>query len=306
MIRRGNLFILCILMYQLLLAGTLKAFNIQISGSAYGIAVSYLLCFVPPLLLYGLIDKPNSWLSLKSISKKNCVLVFLMCLAIQPAMLMLSAISMFFFKNPVGDILSGLSSTPLPVIILIMAVMPAFLEEITLRGVVLRNYQSLPIMKAGIANGVLFGLLHLNPQQFLYAMVLGIVFSYYAYYTESLWAPILGHFTINATQSIIGVVGTRMVEVMPESSRMIVESPSAEELVLVGIVLVVLTVIFLPSFIILFHIFIKYNKGRQVSVSSSQETIIDTSSPVRSEKMFDWTFGAVILFYVLYMAMSYF
>ena len=354
MVRRGNLYILLILINQLLVMSMIVIFKPDIPQSPYSmagfIAVTQLLCFVPPLLLYGLIVKPKalfkssyatsgtkffsglpeknqkSLLSFKPISLMNALLVFLMCLVIQPAMLMLSAISMFFFTNPVGDVLSGLSSTPLPVILFIMAVMPAFLEEITMRGVVLQNYAGLPIKKAAIANGVLFAILHLNPQQFLYAMLLGIIFAYYMHYTESLWAPILGHFTINATQIIIGSVGAKMIEAMPAESQSMLEDPSMNSIVIASIFLFVVSIIFLPVFVILFRSFIELNKHRIRHVDSShdkteicQETVsidtlcVKTTAPNTQEtppeqgsaKVVDWAFIAVIVFYVSYVTLSF-
>jgi len=264
--------------------------------------ITQLFCFVPPLLIYGIAVKPKSLLSFKPIGIMNTVFVFFMCLAIQPVMLVLSALSMIFFENPVGDMLSSLSQVPLPVTLFVMAVMPAVLEEITMRGVVLKNYEGLPIKKAAIINGVLFGILHLNPQQFLYAMLLGIVFAYYAYYTESLWAPILGHFIINATQIIIGTASARMIEAMPAETQKVMESPAVSDFVSAGIFLIVLNIIFIPVFIILFRSFIDYNKRRRVvSAMESPEPTIETPPAQTSAQVFDWAFIAIILFYVLYL-----
>ena len=306
MIRRGNIYILCILLNQLLVMSVIMVFRPQISDSPYSMAgfmiITQLFCFVPPLLIYGIAVKPKSLLSFKPIGIMNTVFVFFMCLAIQPVMLVLSALSMIFFENPVGDMLSSLSQVPLPVTLFVMAVMPAVLEEITMRGVVLKNYEGLPIKKAAIINGVLFGILHLNPQQFLYAMLLGIVFAYYAYYTESLWAPILGHFIINATQIIIGTASARMIEAMPAETQKVMESPAVSDFVSAGIFLIVLNIIFIPVFIILFRSFIDYNKRRRVvSAMESPEPTIETPPAQTSAQVFDWAFIAIILFYVLYL-----
>lgn len=312
MIRRGNIYILCVLLNQLLVMSTVAVFHSQISGSPYGtagfMAIVQLFCFVPPLLIYGLVVKPKSLLSFKAIGFINVMLVIFMCFAIQPAMLVLSAISMIFFENPVSDMLSSLSSAPLSVTLFIMAAMPALLEEITMRGVVLRNYEGLPIKKAAIANGVLFGILHLNPQQFLYAMMLGVIFSYFAHYTESLWAPILGHFTINSTQIIMGTASAQTAEAMPNEYQAMLESQTAGELISAGIFLVVLNLVFLPVFFILFRLFIDYNKRRVVHAKASTETEIEDSetatkiSPGQSSaRVVDSAFIMVILFYLFFL-----
>ena len=182
--------------------------------------------------------------------------------------------------------------------------MPAFLEEITMRGVVLQNYKGLSIKKAAIANGILFGILHLSPQQFLYATMLGIVFVYFTHYTESLWAPILGHFTINATQILIGTATARMIEAMPEDPQAMAEASAVNGIINFIILLFVLNAIFIPVFIMLFRLFIDYNKQRMIDVEIPlQEPIEEEKQPPvqDSAKAVDWAFIAVIIFYLMYL-----
>lgn len=66
-----------------------------------------------------------------------------------------------------------------------------------MRGVVFSNYRGVDIRIAAVVNGLFFGLFHLNFQQASYAFALGIVLTFIVYYTDSLPAAMLAHFTIN-------------------------------------------------------------------------------------------------------------
>jgi hypothetical protein len=290
-------------------------FNPVIPDSPYGFAsfivITQLFCFIPPLLIYGLVIKPKKPLSFKPITLMNAVFIVLMCLFIQPAMMMLSALSMIFFENPVTGLLSDFTSTPLWVSLIVMAVMPSVLEEITMRGVVQSNYAGVPLGRMALMNGLLFGILHLNPQQFLYAMLLGIIFAYYMHYTDSLWAPILGHFTINATQIIFATTTMRIAEAMPES-QLALEAGGGE---LFGAIvsLVILNLLCLPAFLVLFKSFIEYNKRRMVIAkctgaiaaavtAAAGETETNEAAPDRvADQGFDWALIAVFAFYFGYL-----
>jgi len=286
-------------------------FNPVIPSSPYGFAsfviLTQLFCFVPPLLIYSLVVKPKKLLRFTPISLMNAVLIVLMCLFIQPAMLVLSALSMIFFENPVTGMLSDLSATPLPVALIVLAIMPSVLEEITMRGVVQRNYESVPIGKAALVNGFLFGILHLNPQQFLYAMMLGVIFAYFMHYAESLWAPILGHFTINATQIIMATVSMRVTQSMPEQ-QVLLESITGDEIVGLVISLVILNVICLPAFLVLFKSFVDYNKRRRAVRDAARpvpvsidETVAEEAPVPAPARVVDWAFIAIVLFYIGFM-----
>jgi hypothetical protein len=66
-----------------------------------------------------------------------------------------------------------------------------------MRGVILGNYKHVSIKKAALMNGLMFGILHLNINQFVYAFVLGVVMAYIVYYTGSIFPSMLLHFCIN-------------------------------------------------------------------------------------------------------------
>ena len=82
-----------------------------------------------------------------------------------------------------------------------VAIVPAFCEEVLFRGVVLSNLMPYGKANAILVSALLFGLMHGNLYQFLYATAAGIVMGCVYVLTESIWCSILLHF-INNTISV--------------------------------------------------------------------------------------------------------
>ncbi len=77
-------------------------------------------------------------------------------------------------------------------------VVPAFVEEIAYRGVVLRVLLPYGKWFAIITSGVLFGLMHSNPTQILYATAAGVTMAYFVLEAKSLWLSVAIHGLNNA------------------------------------------------------------------------------------------------------------
>ncbi len=95
--------------------------------------------------------------------------------------------------------LAGSTSLPeLGVVLLVVALIPAFAEEFLFRGLVQRSLEKLftPI-GAALVTGALFGLYHLNPFSLIPLMVLGGYLGFVAMRADSLWVSIATHFYNN-------------------------------------------------------------------------------------------------------------
>jgi len=82
--------------------------------------------------------------------------------------------------------------------LLCTAVLPAFCEEALHRGMLMRGMSSLGMKKSILVSGLLFGLLHLNIEQFFYATIIGFFLGYLAYGSGSIYPCIIVHFMNNA------------------------------------------------------------------------------------------------------------
>lgn len=157
-----------------------------------------ILLFIP-VLLYIIITKQSirDVLKLNRINIKDLFFSFLIAVLFLPTMMLLSAVTQLFSKNDVSQLLSFISSGSILASVLVIAGFPAMFEEFTMRGVILSEYRNVSIKKAAIMNGILFSMLHMNIQQSLYTLAMGIVVSYLVYYTKSIFSSMIFHFTVN-------------------------------------------------------------------------------------------------------------
>lgn len=174
-----------------------------------------ILFLILPTIIYFIITKKSvkKVLRLNKINMKTIFIVIVIALFSMPIALFLSLISQFIFPNRIGQIVSALNSIPFLVKIGIVALTPALCEEITMRGVVLAGYDNIGIKKAAIMTGLLFGILHMDGNQFLYAFALGIIFAYIVRITNSIYSSMIAHFTINGSQLLIAEISTYFFKV---------------------------------------------------------------------------------------------
>jgi membrane protease YdiL (CAAX protease family) len=98
----------------------------------------------------------------------------------------------------VADIFKEAFNLSIPNIIMI-AIMAPLLEEVLVRGLVLRGYLlNYSPIKAIIASAIFFGLIHMNPWQFIGGFISGVFLGYLYYKTKSLIPSILVHFLNNS------------------------------------------------------------------------------------------------------------
>lgn len=81
--------------------------------------------------------------------------------------------------------------------IVLTCLLPALCEETLLRGCVLCGFERMGRKKAIIFVGLLFGLLHINIYQSVYAAIMGMILCIFTMMTGSIWPAIIMHFTSN-------------------------------------------------------------------------------------------------------------
>jgi membrane protease YdiL (CAAX protease family) len=151
-----------------------------------------------PAIIYFIITKSSikNTLHFKKVSATNVFLAIGLAIFIQPIMSLINLISQLFVKNYMMDYVDDMMAMPFWLLLLIMAVTPAITEEITFRGIVLRNYQNQTVIATCLMNGFLFGVFHGNLNQFAYAFFLGAIFCYVAHLTGSIIPSMIMHFII--------------------------------------------------------------------------------------------------------------
>lgn len=204
---RANLYFLIILLGEIIGTNFLGIFYLimGLTDIRVQLFLNHMILFIIPAIIYVIIVKPNIKQTFKfnKLYLKDFFLIIVLSFVSQPLVTLFSLIMSFFFENDIGNFVSQISSTPFLIMLLLMAVMPAITEEITLRGIVQSGYDDKSDLKTCIIIGLLFGIFHLNGQQFLYAAVLGGILAYLVRVTNSIFASMTFHFMINGTSVVM-------------------------------------------------------------------------------------------------------
>ena len=214
-VARANTYFLIIILLQLFLPVS-KIFSLfNITDVRLMLFISHTITFIVPAIIYLIVTKqsPKDVLKLNKLYFKDALLIILLAFVCQPIMTFFSLISQFFFENEIGNFMTEIVNSPYIILLLLVAVLPAITEEITIRGVVLSGYKNKNIYLSSMITGLLFGIMHLDPQQFLYATVLGVVLALVVRITNTIFASSLIHFLINGTSITI----QKVISLFPQS-----------------------------------------------------------------------------------------
>jgi membrane protease YdiL (CAAX protease family) len=157
-----------------------------------------------PSVLYLLFSKSSikSSLRLNRLTKKSVLISLLIGICSIPLVGTIGSLSELVFYNHIQDSVASFPSMPLVAWIGILALTPTICEEVFMRGVVLNGYKNLNLKKAALMNGFLFGMFHMNLNQFVYTFILGIILTYTVSITNSIFSSMIIHFTFNSPSAI--------------------------------------------------------------------------------------------------------
>ncbi len=139
----------------------------------------------------------------EKMSGKVLGMVLLSSVLMLPIVTWLNAFSMLFVKNYIAETVRGASSGSLMFSLLYIAFAPAVAEEFIFRGLLYHGLRQLGVLKAALITGALFGLIHLNMNQFVYAFAMGVVLALMVEATGSIYSAMIMHFCVNARSVLI-------------------------------------------------------------------------------------------------------
>ena len=82
-------------------------------------------------------------------------------------------------------------------------ILPAFCEELLMRGVIANGLARKGKIKAALISGILFALFHMNPAQTVYQFALGFAMGYFVLHSGNLWIAMIMHFLNNLTAVVL-------------------------------------------------------------------------------------------------------
>ena len=299
---RANTYFLIIILLQLFLPIHLMFKWFNITDTKLMLLISHIITFIFPAITYLVITRQSAKdvLKLNKLYFKDTLLIILLAFVYQPIMTFFSLLSQFFFENEIGNFVTGIVNSPYIILLLLIAVLPAVTEEITIRGIVLSGYEDKNIYLSCIITGLLFGIMHLDPQQFLYTAVLGFVLALVVRITNSIFASALIHFFINGTSITL----QKLLSLIPENT------PVMEQATEVSLrSLDIQEKIFMSSFyglIALAFGIAAYFIIKKLADLNIRRGIIDKDElsikyNKSNERVFDISFIVIIIIYLLYM-----
>lgn len=182
----------------------------------------YILILIPSILyikIRGLSIKKT--LKLNKISPKQILYVIGISLFTYPIavffnLIVISVLSLFGNLNQSA---APMADNPALYIfsLFVIAITPAICEEVMFRGVIMNAYEKISKRKAIIYSAVLFGIFHINIQNLVGPILLGIIFGITVYKTNSIYAAMIGHGLNNAIAVTIGYFAMK-AEILMDTS----------------------------------------------------------------------------------------
>ena len=182
-----------------------------INAEVFNVLIQIVAMLLLPFLLYKLLRRKKTKeilkdFNVKPIGLKAIIIAILIGVVVYFANLAVASFFSIFIYGVGYDPSFGMatgtaesySTMQFVLDIIVTAMLPGICEEFCHRGMLLNGYKSLGAKKAIILVGVLFGLMHLNIEQFFYASVIGIYLTLLVYLSGSIIPSMIVHFMNNA------------------------------------------------------------------------------------------------------------
>jgi len=179
-----------------------------ILGEELSFLVYYILAFGAPLLIIHLIRKRKTGIAGYKFGLTPFKIIGLSVIAIVALDLglVLPIITLIPTNEFVDEVfLKFINEDSLLISSIMFVIAAPILEEFIFRGIILDGLLKIySPLKSIIFSSILFGIIHLNPWQFVSAFLFGIIAGWVYYKTANLTLPILMHFATNLFSIIAG------------------------------------------------------------------------------------------------------
>ncbi len=174
---------------------------------------SQVVYFLPILVYLLFVKKSAEPCRFKKIRISDFFLCLLIYICLYPVLLLLNTISLLYSENSIGDVVMNVSNEiPFSVGIFVIALIPAFCEELSYRGVFYNTYRQVNPLAAVFMSGIMFGLLHGNLNQITYTVILGCVFALIVEATDSIFSSMLVHGLVNSISTVLVYLLPKAIE----------------------------------------------------------------------------------------------
>lgn len=170
-------------------------------STRFSLMYGELLMLIPTLVFLAILNEDVSEsMRIHKVKLTTLLLTVPFIYLIMPLMAMCNALTMLVTDNIVASVQDSIVSDKFIVMFFIIAVFGPFVEEAVFRGAIYYGLRKSRRLKAAIfIQAVMFGLMHMNLNQFLYAFVIGLFLGVLSEITGSILPSFLGHMIINGS-----------------------------------------------------------------------------------------------------------
>lgn len=187
---------------------------------------------VVPALLFVLATHSHlrELLVFKPIKISTVFMIILFTYLTMPLVTTINAFTMLFSDNVVAEMSADILSMPFLVMLFLMGIFGPVCEELVFRGIVHTGYRrSGNAIQAMFFSAFLFGLMHMNFNQTIYAFVIGFLLVLLKEVTGSMWGSVVYHVIFNSNTVIMLYVSEKWMPSLAEASA---ESLATEDLIM--------------------------------------------------------------------------
>lgn len=208
------------------------------------------------------------------------LMIALSTFLIMPLVAVLNALSMLFADNVMESLRGNIVDTSFPAMLLMVGIVGPFCEEFVFRGVIYRSYRKNEWdqssgcygnnLRSGISeillSALLFGLMHMNFNQMIYAFAMGIFLALLVEAAGSLWASVFCHMFFNSVEVVLMYVSDRLTDSIYEQTAVAAELTTQQLLAALAFYLIIAAVTTPIAGCIV--VWIAKNEGRQQPFSA--------------------------------------
>lgn len=230
-----NRLFLCMVLWAIAVPFLLMGVLSLLSTTQISVAGEFL--FAIPVILYIIIKRirPNEWIPFRKIGISTLLMSMLAGFLLLPLVTFINAFSMLFATNYVSEASAQLMDNPVWVNLLVIAVIPAVVEELIYRGIFYHAYREKGVILGAVASAIVFGVMHRNLNQFFYAAVLGVIFCILVEITGSIYASMAAHFVINGWNVLLMAVQKPLESLTGETAAVQTELTKETLVAMVGV-----------------------------------------------------------------------
>lgn len=263
-VTKANVLFTATVLVYLILVYTVRLIPAGTFSMNFLLIMPEIILLLPSILYMAFMrDDTVSDCGVAKISPLTTFFTVLFAFCIIPLVSFINMISSLFVENGVSETLTRtVESNSLIVNLLVIALLPAVVEEIIFRGLIFNGYKKRNPFKAALLSALLFGLIHMNINQFSYAFVIGILFALLTYVTGSVIPSIIAHFIVNGTSVVLShlLVKLQKTDVaVNQATEMIVDENAIR--VALFLMMAVMALAGLALAVLLFYGICRKNRG---------------------------------------------